>query len=184
MRVQTQRDADLVGRCRDGDERAWEELVERFSAYVYAIVTKAFGLSRDDAEEVFQETFARTYERLDELHDDSAVRPWIAQLARRLAIDRIRARSRDDLVSAPFDRAKLDEKLERLTDALEVRDALNSLPAGAREVLYRFFVLDQSYRSISATLDVPMGTVASRISRALAGLKGELEGSHDGVPPS
>ena len=83
-------DAELVARCRAGDERAWAELVERFSRYVYAIAIQGFRLSETDAEDVFQEVFARTYERLDKLRDDSAVRPWIAQLTRNLCIDKLR----------------------------------------------------------------------------------------------
>jgi len=87
-------DAALVARCRTGDESAWAELVNRFSRYVYAIATQGFGLRADDAEDVFQEVFARTFQHLDRLRDDEAIRPWIAQLTRRLSIDRIRAGSR------------------------------------------------------------------------------------------
>jgi len=47
-------DAELVARCRAGDERAWAELVERFSRYVYAIAVQGFRLSETDAEDVFQ----------------------------------------------------------------------------------------------------------------------------------
>ena len=74
-----------------GDEAAWNELVERFSRYVYAICTQAFRLAAHDAEDVFQEVFARVYEHLDRLRNDDAIRPWIAQLTRRLCIDRLRA---------------------------------------------------------------------------------------------
>src|ERR1700674_2095984 len=84
-------DAELVARCRRGDQAAWNELVERFSRYVYAICTQAFRLSQHDAEDVFQEVFARVYQHLDRLRSDEAVRPWIAQLTRRLCIDRLRA---------------------------------------------------------------------------------------------
>ena len=83
-------DAELVSRCRTGDQAAWNELVERFSRYVYAICTQGFRLSSHDSEDVFQEVFARVYQRLDALRSDDAIRPWIAQLTRRLCIDRLR----------------------------------------------------------------------------------------------
>jgi DNA-directed RNA polymerase specialized sigma24 family protein len=51
---------------------------------VYAVCVRGFHLGRADAEDVFQEVFARVYERLDELRSDEALRPWIAQLTRRL----------------------------------------------------------------------------------------------------
>src|SRR5262249_34428503 len=89
-------DAHLVARCRDGDDAAWRLLVERFSRYVYAIAVQAFRLPQSDAEDVFQEVFARVYERIDTLRDDEAVRPWIGQLTRRLCIDRLRSSARDE----------------------------------------------------------------------------------------
>src|SRR6476469_2664697 len=87
-------DAELVARCRRGDEQAWAALVERFSRYVYAIATQGYRLSESDAEEVFQETFARTFANLDRRREDDAVRGWIGQLARRLWVDEIRRRRR------------------------------------------------------------------------------------------
>src|SRR3954451_17135187 len=93
--AQTLSDSQLVARCRSGDQQAWAELVDRFSRYVYAISVQAFRLPEADAEDVFQEVFARAYERLDKLRDDAAVRPWLAQLTRRLCIDRLRSASRE-----------------------------------------------------------------------------------------
>src|SRR5215203_2335722 len=84
-------DSQLVARCRDGNADAWNELVSRFSRYVYGIAVQAFRLPEHDAEDVFQECFARIYEHLDNLRDDAALRPWIAQLTRRLCIDRLRS---------------------------------------------------------------------------------------------
>ena len=60
-------DAQLVERCRAGEQEAWNELVERFSRYVYAIAVRGFRLPESDAEDVFQDVFARTFERLDSL---------------------------------------------------------------------------------------------------------------------
>src|SRR3954449_4928693 len=90
-----QLEAQLVARCRAGDHTAWNELVERFSRYVYAICVQAFRLSSHDSEDVFQEVFARVYEHLGRLRNDEAIRPWIAQLTRRLCIDRLRAGGRE-----------------------------------------------------------------------------------------
>jgi RNA polymerase sigma-70 factor (ECF subfamily) len=169
-------DGALVGLCRAGDEAAWKELVERFSRYVYAITTQAFRLSRDDAEEVFQEVFARTYEHLDRLRDDDAIRPWIAQLTRRLSIDRLRAGSREELRDQDLEPAHADETLETLAEALDLRAGLAGLPEHCREILDRFFARDQSYETIAAELDIAAGTIASRISRCLAKLREWYEG--------
>ena len=58
-------DAELVARCRQGDAAAWSELVELFSGYVYAIAARGFRLGEHDAEDVFQEVFARLFEKLE-----------------------------------------------------------------------------------------------------------------------
>ncbi len=169
-------DAELVARCRAGDERAWAELVERYSRYVYAISVQGFRLSPHDAEDVFQDTFARIYDRLDALRDDEAFRPWLAQLTRRLCLDRLRENGR----TQPFDEmAELDgaaDALERLDEELSVRDALGELSGNCQEILDRFFARDESYRTIGAALELPSGTIASRISRCLASLRERLEG--------
>jgi RNA polymerase sigma factor (sigma-70 family) len=170
-------DAQIVTRCRSGDQAAWGELVERFSRYVYAICVQAFRLSPADAEDVFQEVFARVYQHLDRLRDDEAVRPWIAQLTRRLCIDCLRKSARE----GPADPSTLeppgvDETVARLDEAMSVRAGLEAVGEPCGEILDRFFCRDESYRAIGEALSIPAGTIASRISRCLAKLRGELEG--------
>jgi RNA polymerase sigma-70 factor (ECF subfamily) len=170
-------DRELVARCRVGDQRAWHEFVERFSRYVYAISVQAFRLSQHDAEDVFQEVFARAYQHLALLRDDSAVRPWVAQLTRRLCIDRLRAAAREPVASeAELLPAGSDETLAVLEEALTVHEALAATPEHCREILDRFFARDESYRTIGEALDLPAGTIASRISRCLVRLREVLEG--------
>jgi RNA polymerase sigma factor (sigma-70 family) len=168
-------DARLVARCRAGDDDAWRELVERFSRYVYAIAVQAYRLPPADAEDVFQEVFARAYENLSKLRDDSAVRPWLAQLTRRLCLDTIRASARTQPEES-LDPQGVDDTIARLDEALVVHEALATLPGNCREILDRFFARDESYRHIGEALDLPAGTIASRISRCLVKLRGELEG--------
>jgi RNA polymerase sigma-70 factor (ECF subfamily) len=168
-------DAELVQRCRAGDLDAWNELVERFSRYVYAICTLGFRLSPSDAEDVFQEVFTRVYTRLDSLRDDSALRPWIGQLTRRLCLDTIAASGRTQPAAdvEPDDR---ERTLDEVEEAFVVREALAELSEPCQEMLDRFFSRDESYRTISEDLDLPSGTIASRISRCLRQLRVQLEG--------
>jgi RNA polymerase sigma-70 factor, ECF subfamily len=173
-------DAQLVARCRAGDPEAWRELVNRFSRYVYGIAVQAFRLSEHDAEDVFQEVFARAYEHLDRLRDDEALRPWLGQLTRRLCIDRLRAGSREDLTEVVEPR-EVEDALARLDESLTVHEALTALPENCREILDRFFARDESYRAIGEALELPPGTIASRISRCLGKLRDHFEGRN---PPS
>jgi RNA polymerase sigma factor (sigma-70 family) len=169
-------DAQLVARCRRGDEDAWRELVARFSRYVYAISCQAYRLGQDDAEEVFQEVFTRTYEHLERLRSDEAIRPWIGQLTRRLCIDRIRAGSREELADPDTLPVSTDETMATLDEAFAVHEAMASLSENCREILDRFFARDESYHTIGAALEIPSGTIASRISRCLSRLREALEG--------
>jgi RNA polymerase sigma factor (sigma-70 family) len=182
MRVELT-DAQLVARCRDGDHEAWRTLVDRFSRYVYAIAVQAFKLPEHDAEDVFQEVFARAYEHLPKLRNDEAIRPWLAQLTRRLCIDRLRAGTSEQL-SDDVEIPDADDTIARIDDSLAVHDALATLPDNCREILDRFFAQDESYRTIGQALDIPSGTIASRISRCLTKLKVELEGRNQGAPAS
>jgi len=175
-----QSDAQLVSRCRAGDPEAWNEFVERFSRYVYAICGRGFRLAQHDAEDVFQEVFARAYERLPELRSDDAVRPWLAQLTRRLCIDRLRLNARDTLSETEPDEREVDDVLSQLDEAMSVRAALDRVGDPCREILDRFFCRDESYRTIGEMLEIPAGTIASRISRCLEKVRAELDGRNRG----
>jgi RNA polymerase sigma-70 factor (ECF subfamily) len=177
-------DAELVARCRAGDHDAWRQLVERFSRYVYAICVQAFRLPEHDAEDVFQEVFARTYERLGGLRDDAAIRPWLGQLTRRLCIDCLRAGARETPEEIEPLLGAAEDRIAQLDEALDVREALVQLSPDCREILDRFFARDESYRTIGDALGVPGGTVASRISRCLDRLRTKLEGRKVGAPAS
>jgi RNA polymerase sigma-70 factor (ECF subfamily) len=177
-------DAALVARCRAGDSGAWEELVDRFSRYVYAITVRAFRLSRDDSEDVFQEVFARAYEHLDRLKDDEAIQPWLAQMTRRLAIDKLRAGGREVPAEEDPDLGAPDEALVRIDEALSVHQAMEGLPEHCQEILDRFFAQDQSYRTIGEELGIAAGTIASRISRCLGKLRERFEGRNEAAPAS
>jgi RNA polymerase sigma-70 factor (ECF subfamily) len=176
-------DAELVRRLRGGDEAAWAIFVERYSRYVLAIAKRAYGLREQDAEDVFQELFARAHAHLGSLRDDDALRPWVAQLTRRLCVDRHRSAGREEL-GVDVDEAFAADTMERIDEALAVQAALAKLGPDCQEIIDRFFCRDESYRQIAGALDLPSGTIASRISRCLAQLRTSYEGSKPPPPPS
>ena len=169
-------DGELVARCRTGDDEAWHALVERFSRYVFAICVQGFRLPSADAEDVFQEVFLRVHQRLGSLRDDDAIRPWIAQLTRRLCLDRLRGDKRELPSGDELEPPGMDSTLLELDEALAVRQALDDVGDPCRELLDRFFCRDESYRTIADALELPSGTIASRISRCLAKVRAVLEG--------
>lgn len=165
----------VLDRCRSGDQAAWALLVRDHERYVYAICIRGYGLSAHDAQDVFQEAFARTWGRLARIPDERALRSWLGQVTRRLCVDRLRAGGRSRPVAdAGAGVADPADELQRIELALDVAAALAGLPGDFGEVLERFFGRDESYAQISAKLGIPEGTVASRISRGLARLREEL----------
>jgi RNA polymerase sigma-70 factor (ECF subfamily) len=180
-------DSELVARCRDGDRDAWAVLVERYSRYVYAISVQGFRLSGSDAEDVFQDVFLRVYERLGTLRNDESLRPWIAQVTRRVCLDRLALAGRRDGVGSDglADGDSTADLLAVLEEAIDVHEALANLDPVCRELLDRFFTRDEPYRVIADALDLPMGTVASRISRCLGKVRERLgEGRNEPVRQS
>ncbi len=167
-------DADLVAACRAGNPAAWDALVERYARYVAAIATQAFRLPAHDAEDVFQTVFLRVYERLGSLRSDDAFRPWIGQLTRNCCLDVLRASART-IPADELEEQEAADAIAGLDEALDVREALDRLGPECREILDRFFARDESYRTIGSALDLPAGTIASRISRCLGRLRTEME---------
>jgi RNA polymerase sigma-70 factor, ECF subfamily len=133
---------------------------------------QAFRLPEHDAEDVFQEVFARVYVRLGDLRDDAAVRPWLGQLTRRLCIDRLRSGSREQPAEEDaFAGVAAEDGIAQIEMAFDVHEALAGLSENCQEILDRFFARDESYRVIGEALELPAGTIASRISRCLGKLR-------------
>jgi RNA polymerase sigma factor (sigma-70 family) len=145
---------------------------------------RGFRLRPEDADDVFQDVFARAYEKLSELRSDDAVSPWLAQLTRRLCIDRLRQLARDAPAAYEDDDSEAADVFGSLDEAMAVRSALDAVGDPCRELLDRFFCRDESYHVIGAALDIPSGTIASRISRCLAKVRSELDGRNQESRPS
>ena len=176
MATTRETDAQLVARCRAGDEEAWRELVDRFSRYVYAIAVQGFRLSRADAEDVFQEVVrarVRAAERSPRRRRDQAVARAADAPALHRPLQRASAREQPSEEEAGDGG---DDTLARLDEAMAVHEALAHLPEHCQDILDRFFARDESYRTIGEALEIPSGTIASRISRCLAKLRENLEG--------
>ena len=142
-------DAELVRRMRAGDECAWAAFVERYSRYVYAIAIRAYRLREHDAEDVFQEVFARAYSHLGSLRSDEGIKPWIGtadapSVHRPPQIEQPRgARGRDRGGSRGDDRA--DRR--GLRGAGRARHAESRLPRSRRPLLLPRRVLPSDQRS-------------------------------------
>ena len=188
---------ELLERCRAGDALAWEALVRRFQGRVFGVGLVYLG-DPEEARDLAQEVFVRVYRRLDLCTDDKTFLPWILQIARNAAIDRLRRmRARPRAVATPID--EMSELRSERPDPEEdlragrrrdlVHRALERLSHLNREVILLKEIQGLSLETIASMLHAPLGTVKSRSSRArvelarvLAGLMKE-EGSGPGMRP-
>jgi RNA polymerase sigma-70 factor (ECF subfamily) len=144
-----------------------------------AVVARVLGLPRGhaDVEDGISETFRRLVEGLDRVRPGEPVGPWAAGIARHVALDQVRARKRAKLVVAHDDDEGAspdhvdpspgpEEQAMGNEQSARVRRALATLSEDHREALLAFHVDGLAYQEIAAKMGVPMGTVATWISRA------------------
>jgi RNA polymerase sigma factor (sigma-70 family) len=171
--------ADLVQAAAEGDQVAWDELVERFNGLVWS-VARAHRLAPADASDVVQTTWLRLVEHLGRLQDPERVGAWLATTARRECLRVLRHSARllpaEELPETPVD-AQLDAAL-----LAEERDrALWQAFGGLSErcqALLRLLVTEPppSYEEVSAALDMPIGSIGPTRRRCLERLRGLAEG--------
>lgn len=169
-------DRQLVDRVRAGDRSAYDDLVARYGDWLFQILLHLAGGDREAAAEFTQEAFVRAFERLDRFDGASRFSTWLYRLARNRAIDLLRRkRPQADGDFAAEQRgasgAPPQQDLERREAQHAVQQALASLPADQREIILLRDFDGQDYATIAAALDVPPGTVKSRLSRARAALR-------------
>jgi RNA polymerase sigma-70 factor (ECF subfamily) len=164
----------LVARCRQGDEVAWRELVALHTRRVFGIAYRFVGRV-DEAEDLTQDIFVKVFQSLDRYREsDGAFSTWVGTVARNHAIDNYRRR-REERMRRVDDPAVLDAQpaheesplrtLERADQARLVHRGLRALPADLREPLVLCDLQGLSYEDVASTLQIPLGTVKSRINR-------------------
>ena len=175
--IESNDDADLVARARKGDDDAFRRLVERHQA---AVARTVFGMlgAGDDADDVGQETFVRFHQALDTFRGDSSVRTYLIRIAMSCALNALRSQRRRDLRFVRDDvamesAADLDAIIPIGDDgqAARIRDALDRLSAEHRAVVVLRLLDERSTRETAEILQIPEGTVLSRLSRAVQQLR-------------
>jgi RNA polymerase sigma-70 factor (ECF subfamily) len=178
-------EAALVGLARGGDREAFGRLVERYMRRAYMQALGMVG-SREDARDLSQEAFVRAYRARRTLDPARPFYAWLYQILRRLCFNflrdaRTRRRRMDDEGRAWLvDRAEAAASdpaaaLDRAETRRRVALAIEQLPAREREVLVLKEFDDLKYREIASLIDVPIGTVMSRLYSARRRLAETLE---------
>lgn len=176
---------------QQGGQQQFEALALPHLDHLYRLAVRLKG-SRQDAEDLVQETYIRALRAFATLRDPARIRPWLCQILSRLVLDQQRAAPREVAVGdlAEIDRFSLYELIEQedpfpYSDSLhrdflarfddgEVRRALLTLPEAFRVPLVLLYVEDLSYRELAELLGCPVGTIMSRLHRARKILEREL----------
>lgn len=168
--------ADLIRRCRAGDGTAWEEIVSSYSRRIFNLAYR-FTSSVEAAEDLTQEVFIRIYKTLDQYDSKQGdLSNWLMRLARNLIIDDYRHRQRnpqnsyaDDVEDHSYHLRAVgtsaQKEIERRELCVQVQEGIDKLPTDLRTCVILRDIEELSYKEIVDTLDIPEGTVKSRINR-------------------
>jgi RNA polymerase sigma-70 factor (ECF subfamily) len=195
---EVQSDAYLVERALDGDLAAFEKLVARYQNKIIGYVGRMTDGDREEAEDITQETFIKAYRSLDSFRGQASFSTWLYKIATNLCIDRARTKKRrpqqayslDEPVDRdeekgareiPDNRYEPGKGVERDEMRALVRETVAEMPEKMRQVLIMCDLQGMPYEEISRILDVPLGTVKSRLFHARADLARRLRPYMSGV---
>ena len=168
--------AELVRRCRAGDGAAWEEIVTAYSRRIFNLAYR-FTSNVSAAEDLTQDVFVRIYKSLNQYDPKQGNLPnWLMRLARNLIIDDYRKRQRnpqnsmaDTVDNHTFHlravNTSAQKQVERRELAKQVQDGIDKLPPDLKTCVILRDIEELTYKEIVEVLQIPEGTVKSRINR-------------------
>lgn len=191
--TKAQNDWEIIGRCKEGDRIAFNELVLRHQRRVFNLCYRILG-NRDEAEDVAQEVFITVFRAIKSFRGDSSFTTWLHRVATNHCKNRLKYLKRrryfqtssiDDTLETQDGDIKKEyhdeeetspeEDVQRSQVADEIETAINNLDDDYRVVIVLRDVQGLSYQEIADVLELKEGTVKSRIHRARLELQGKLE---------
>jgi len=167
---------DLIASARNGDNDAFKEIVKKYESRVAATVIGMLGHC-PEAEDIGQETFVRLYKSLDRFRGESSLGTYLTRIAINLSINEIRRRGRQRKIYL----TNSGDQIENIADPRNpseqkemselIQRGLQKLPAKFRSVIVLRFIDGYSTEETAKILNLPVGTVLSRLSRAQMKLK-------------
>ncbi len=182
-------DKDLVARCQQGSRDAFDELIRRYQRRVYTFAYRLTG-NADDASDIAADTFVRLYTSIASFRGESSFATWLFRVVTNIYLDsrkrqRVRqTQSLDEMIE--LEESTVQRQIEdtgptphevaedhERTAALQA--AITSLPEFQRTMVVMYHVNGMAYEEIAEALDLPIGTVKSRLNRARQALRRKLE---------
>ena len=168
-------DEKVVERCLQGDDAAWETIVNTFGRRVFNLSYRYTG-RRDEAEDLTQDIFVKVYQNLKSYRSDAGTfQNWVLKVGRNLIIDRYRQTRRFQQAAGTEEMETMNLKddrtpnphraAEQLEASRFLRDGLQALSPELKEAIILRDLEGMAYQEISDLLGIPEGTVKSRINR-------------------
>jgi RNA polymerase sigma-70 factor (ECF subfamily) len=170
----------LVVRCQLGEAGAFDALIARWHQPLWSYVRRMTG-NDADAEDLAQEIWIRVIRGIARVRDGARLRGWLFGIARRVLMDRLR-RAYAAPPEADVDVGTLPAEIDPVdseADLASLEAALDTLPVVERDVLTLFYLRDLSLAELADALDVPVGTVKSRLFRARRMLRAAMQERND-----
>ncbi len=174
----------LIERCLTGDQSAWDGIVQRHWRKVFNVAYKFVG-RHDEAEDLTQDVFLKVFRSLGTFDRRANFQTWLISVSRNLCIDHYRSlRKERQTIDRDVDAGSLmpvsseisaDTRLEMRDRAAMLREAMDTLPSTLRMAVLMRDIRELSYQEIATELDLPEGTVKSRINRGRTELARQLE---------
>jgi RNA polymerase sigma-70 factor (ECF subfamily) len=178
--TEAERDEELVRRFRAGEPEAFTDLVRRHQHRVYSVCLRMLG-DADTAADVAQDTFLTVLRKLEGFRGDAAFTTWLHRVAVNACYDELRRTRRRPMLHVVADGDPEHETgqpapdhADEVAGTRDVATALASIPEEFRVTLVLADVQDMAYEQISKVLDVPVGTVKSRVHRGRLALAAAL----------
>lgn len=169
---------EYVSRAKQGDAQSFAKLYDQVAKDLYKVALYTLG-NQHDAEDVVSETFLEAYKGIKNLRDDSKFKPWIMRILsirckRRIAkyIDAKQQISLDDFIETPDD---VSEETADCTDKVTVMQAMETLAEDEKMVVILSVIQGYTTREIGEIMELPHGTVSSKLYRTLIKLRKKLE---------
>lgn len=172
-------DFKLVGKAREGDQKAYADLMHRYKDSIYFMALKMVN-NKEDAMDLTVETFAKAFEKLDKYQPEYAFSTWLFRVATNNCIDFIRKKKLNTTsINAMVDEDGDDRPMQIKSDTLNPEEVsmkreqtqllkllIDSLPPRYRNLIVLRYFDELSYEEISEQLDLPLGTVKAQLFRA------------------
>lgn len=188
-----QKEKRLIKKVKKGDHQAFADLVDRYKNSVYSICLRMVG-NRQEAEDLSQEAFIRAYNNISKFDSDRKFSTWLFRIATNLSIDSLRRKKPSVSLDAeipgteglalntllPGNTVPPDEQIIKAETEQWIQKEIGTLPDKYRSAVILKYVEDLSLREISEIMNLPVGTVKTRVHRGREMLRKNLKESRGG----